>query len=102
MNCGRALIRWSLAALSEAYLLTLRVQRGGGLVKQQDLGIAYDRPGDGDALLLTARQLGTLGAHVGVVFLLARESRSVVACREKFKEESAAAAVWDVFFFFFP
>lgn len=51
------------------YLLALRVQCRGGLVQEQDLGVADDRPGDGDALLLTARQLRTLGAHVGVVFL---------------------------------
>lgn len=51
------------------HLLALRVQGGGGLVQQQDLGLPDDRPGDGDALLLAAGQLRALGAHVGVVFL---------------------------------
>ena len=56
------------------YLLALRVQGRGGLVQQQDLGVPDDRPGDGDALLLTAGQLGTLRAHVGVVLLRAGTS----------------------------
>lgn len=59
-----------------AYLLALGVQGRGGLVQEQDLGVAYDGPGDGDALLLTARQLGALGADVGVVFLR-REHRAI-------------------------
>lgn len=54
---------------NEAYLLALRVQGGGGLVQEQDLGVTYDRPGDGDALLLAAGQLRTLGTDIGVVFL---------------------------------
>lgn len=85
VNCGDA--------YSEAYLLTLRVQRRGGLIEQQDLGVANDRPGDGDALLLTARQLRTLRAHVGVIFLLSKRQNLWLLL--KFEEE--AAAVWDDF-----
>ena len=36
--------------------LALGVQRAGGLVQQQDRRILEDRPRDGDALLLPARQ----------------------------------------------
>lgn len=59
---------------NETYLLALSVQSGGGLVQEQDLGVAYDRSGDGNALLLATRQLRTLGADVCVVFLR-REGR---------------------------
>lgn len=54
---------------NETNLLALSVQSGGGLVQEQDLGVAYDRSGDGNALLLATRQLRTLGADVCVVFL---------------------------------
>ena len=43
----------------------LRVERGGRLVEQEDLGLGGERPGDGDALLLTAGQLARPG--VGLV-----------------------------------
>lgn len=59
---------------NETYLLALSVQSGGGLVQEQDLGVANDRSGDGNALLLATRQLRTLGADVCVVFLR-REGR---------------------------
>lgn len=65
------------------YLLALRVQGGGGLVQEQDLGVADDRPGDGDALLLTAGQLGALCAHVGVVFLGKGEAASSDTTKHK-------------------
>lgn len=55
--------------LAQVYLLALGVQGRGGLVQQQDLGVTDDRPGNGNALLLAAGKLRTLGAHVGVVFL---------------------------------
>ena len=38
----------------------LAVQRAGGLVREDDLAAVHERAGDGDALLLTARQLGRL------------------------------------------
>lgn len=41
----------------EAYLLALGVQSRGGLIQEQDLGVADDRSGDGDALLLATGQL---------------------------------------------
>ena len=46
--------------------LGLRVGHGGGLVHEQDRGVQQDRPGDGDALLLPARQ-GGLPPQDGVV-----------------------------------
>ncbi len=36
--------------------LRLRVEMGGGLVEDQDLGVLEDDPGDRDALLLSSRQ----------------------------------------------
>ena len=38
-------------------LLALRVQVAGGLVEDEDLGGGQERPGDGEALLLAAREL---------------------------------------------
>ena len=43
----------------------LRIQRAGGLVAQQHLGICCQRPGDGNPLLLSAAQL----RRVGVCFV---------------------------------
>ena len=40
----------------------LRVERGGRLVEQHELRLHGQRPGDGDALLLAARQLVRVGA----------------------------------------
>eukprot|EP00962_Isochrysis_galbana_P003069 scaffold866_cov111-Isochrysis_galbana.AAC.6 len=44
--------------------------RRGCLVEQQDVGLAHQRPCDGHALLLTARQLTAADAHLGVVPVL--------------------------------
>lgn len=63
---------------NEAYLLALGVQGRGRLVQEQDLGVTYDRSGDGDALLLSARQLRTLGADVCVVFLKREQRRFIL------------------------
>ena len=51
------------------YLFTLAVQRGGGVVEDEDFGVSDQRPGDGHSLLLTAAQLGAFAAHVGVITL---------------------------------
>lgn len=45
----------SCSEFSEAYLLALGVQGGGSLIKEQDLRVTYDCPGDGNALLLATR-----------------------------------------------
>ena len=42
----------------------LGVQGGGGLVAQQDLGVGGQGPGDGDALLLAAGELGRVGVRL--------------------------------------
>lgn len=55
--------------MNEAHLLALRVQGRSGLIEEEDLGVSDDGPGDGDALLLSAGQLGALGANVCVIFL---------------------------------
>ena len=43
------------------------VQRAGGLVQQQDRRVLEDGAGDGDALLLAARQFQAALAHHGVI-----------------------------------
>lgn len=58
-------------------LLALRVERRGGLVEDQHLGVPDDGPRDGDALLLPARQRDAAGAHVRVVPLGKRDDEVV-------------------------
>jgi len=55
---------------TSAHFLALGVEGGGSLVQQQQLGVAQDCSGDGDALLLTARQLGALVPGLRGVLLL--------------------------------
>ena len=47
-------------------LLTLCVQGRGGLVQEEDFGVPHQSTGDGNALFLTSRQLGTLTTHISV------------------------------------
>ena len=46
--------------------LVVRVREGCGLVQNQDGGVFQEGPGNGDALLLTAGEVDTLGADDGV------------------------------------
>ena len=48
---------------------TLRVQRWGGLIQQEDLGVANQGSGDGDSLLLSTAQLDPSLSNQGVKFL---------------------------------
>ena len=48
------------------YLLTLCVQGRGCLIQKEDFGVPHQSTGDGDALLLTSGQLGTLTTHISV------------------------------------
>ncbi len=50
------------------FLAQLQIQRGQGLIQQQNLGMRRQRTGQRDALLLTTRQL--IGASVGQLFHL--------------------------------
>ena len=54
------------------YLLALSVQGRGGLVQEQDPGVSDESTGNGDSLLLSPRQLGSLAAHVSIVALSER------------------------------
>ena len=45
------------------YLLVLGIQGGGGFINQQDGGVLDQRPGNRNALALTARQLRTALTH---------------------------------------
>lgn len=81
----------------EMYLLAFCVQRWCGLIQQQDLRVAYDRPGDGDSLLLTTGQLGTLGAHIGVILLKWEDKEGLaVVCERKRKKNrlKLQGALW--------
>src|SRR4051812_3147172 len=51
-------------------LFTLGIQGRGGLIQQQNGGIAQDGPGDADALLLATGELAPLVANDGVVLLV--------------------------------
>lgn len=64
-NHGPPLCRALKGCLDEP--LALRVERAGGFVEEEDLGVADEGAGDGDALLLATREGDTAGADVGVV-----------------------------------
>ena len=42
------------------------IERGGDLVEQHQLRVEHQRAGDGDTLLLAARELGWIGVGLGV------------------------------------
>ncbi len=50
-------------------LLTLRVQGRGGLVQEEDLGVPHQSTGDGNPLLLSSAQLGTLATDICTIAL---------------------------------
>src|SRR5437588_497888 len=45
----------------------LHVEVGGGLVEDEDRGVAQNGPGDGDALSLAAREVLAVLADLGVI-----------------------------------
>ena len=51
------------------YLLTLCVQSRGGFVQEEDLGVPHKSTGNGNSLLLSPRQLGSLTTYIGAVAL---------------------------------
>ena len=51
------------------YLLTLRIQGRGGFIEEKDLGVTDQSPSNGNSLLLSSTQLGTLGSNIGIVAL---------------------------------
>ena len=61
-------------------LLRLRVQRARRLVQQQNGGVLDDGAGDGDALLLPARELQAALACIGVVPVGQPADESVCVC----------------------
>ena len=54
-------------------LLAVLIKSGGGLVEDEDLGVLDEGAGDGDALLLAARELAALQAAVLVEALVQDE-----------------------------
>ena len=62
---GQSLVDGDLADERHDLLARLGVERGDGLVGEQDLGVLHERAGDGDALLLSAGE--GVGALVGAV-----------------------------------
>ena len=64
--------RWRSTDLIQGHLnlgFTLRVQCWGGLIQQEDLGVANQGSGDGDSLLLSTAQLDPSLSNQGVKFL---------------------------------
>eukprot|EP00967_Tisochrysis_lutea_P002232 scaffold2796_cov31-Tisochrysis_lutea.AAC.1 len=53
----------------------------GGLIQQEDVGLANKRPGDGDALLLATRELAATDTHLRVVSVHERFSNELVGIR---------------------
>ena len=72
-NCRPLATRISLQHPVQGLLhdeLAFVVQRGGGLVQEQDLGLLHQGPGDSDPLLLPAAQLGPPKADVCLIPLV--------------------------------
>ena len=74
LNSGKAMRDDQRGAPSHQHLqrlldqvFGLRIQRGGGLIQQQDRRIAQQRAGDGDALALPARQTRPALSDPGLV-----------------------------------
>ena len=63
---ARAAAHQAVQALQHL-VLAVGVERGGGLVEDDDRRVAQQRAGDADALALAAGQAGALGAELGVV-----------------------------------
>ena len=55
--------------LAEDRVAALGVEPGGGLVQQEDLGVADQGPGNGDSLFLSPTQLRPSITNQGVKFL---------------------------------
>lgn len=61
--------RSSLGSLVERLLhnlLGVGIERRSSLIQKQDLGVAKQSTGDGDTLLLTTGELGSLAANFGI------------------------------------
>ena len=69
-NSRAPLRRQQLVECGLHHLLTLVVQRARRLVQQQHSGLGDDGAGDGDALLLPARELATSLAHIRLIALV--------------------------------
>ena len=78
-----SVVRFSDTRSSASWIsrLGVAVERRGRLVEQQDRRRLEDGAGDGDALLLAARELEAALAHLGVV-ALGREPDEIVDLRE--------------------
>ena len=68
---GRASFPGLIQSLLD-YLLTLCVQGRGGFIEEEDLGVTDQSTCNGDPLLLSSTQLGTLDSNVGIVALKAQ------------------------------
>ena len=51
------------------YLFALCVQSRSGFIQEKDLGVPHESSGNGNALLLSSRQLGASGPNIGVITL---------------------------------
>ena len=62
-------------------MLILRVHAGGGLVQNDNWGVLQKTPGNGNALLFSAGEVGAAFSHHGVVPLGQRHDKVMAAGR---------------------
>ena len=70
-QCGAAMSQLFKALSHKDFALV--IQCAGGFVQNQDGRVLQENPGNGDALLLSAGQLDTALANIGVVAVLQRK-----------------------------
>ncbi len=77
---GRAPFGEALERFAQGFL-ALGIERGGGLVEQQDRRVAQEGAGNGDALLLPAGEAPREFAHGRLVALRKRADEGIGLCR---------------------
>ena len=78
-------------------LLTLRVQGRGGFIKKEDFWVADESSCDGNSLLLSATQLGTLATNICGISLYNNTHKltSILACLVLFHTTAMIYQYWE-------